>query len=542
MSARTVGAVALATGAAAAGVTLLAVSGWLLSRAAEHPPVLYLLVAIVAVRACGLARGVLRYLERLVTHDVALRRQQTLRLAVYRRLAATTWVGRRSGDLLSRVVGDVALVTDGFVRAVVPLCTAAVVVLGAGVALTVLEPAAGLAVLVACLLGTVVVPLLTTWLTAAGDRGLGALRGDLAAVVADVGHAGPDLLAYGAGDLLVERVARADDALRTAEQRTALATGLAGGLQLLTTGAATLAALALGAWAVSGGRLSVVQLAVLALTPLALHELVGGVPTALQAAARSRAALARVSALLTSPAVGSGDVATDPGAAAAGRGRIDLRGVSLAWPDGPGVVQGLDLTVRAGERVALVGPSGSGKSTVAAAVLGLLQPVAGTVEVRGRLGLLAQDAHLFDTTVAANVRLGRPDADDAEVVAALGAVHLALTPDRFVGEHGDRVSGGEARRIALARLRLEQLDVVVLDEPTEHLDRPTADALLEAVLALTADKALLVVTHDPDLVDRCDRVVVLGPSPQAEAAETFVPSPGTLLLCPPPLPATSIEA
>lgn len=158
MNARTAGAVALGVGAAGAGVALLAISGWLLSRAAEHPPVLFLMVAIVGVRACGLARGVLRYAERLVAHDVALRRQAVLRVDVYRALAATTWVGRRGGDLLSRVVNDVAGVTDRVVRAVVPLCAAGVVLAGGSVALLVISPAAGMAVVVATVVGAVVVP------------------------------------------------------------------------------------------------------------------------------------------------------------------------------------------------------------------------------------------------------------------------------------------------------------------------------------------------------------------------------------------------
>ena len=511
MSARTVGAVALGVGAAASGVALLAISGWLLSRAAEHPPVLFLMVAIVAVRACGLARSVLRYAERLVAHDVALRRQAALRVEVYRALASSTWVGRRGGDLLSRVVLDVADVTDRVVRALVPLCTAGVVLSGAGLALVLLSPAAGLAVLAATLVGAVVVPVAASRLTLAGDRALGPLRADLAGVVAEAAHAAPDVLAYGAAGTLLDRVDRADGALRAAEQRAALVGGVAAALQLVTTGAATTGALVLGAHAVSAGQIPAVDLAVLALTPLALHELVSGIPAALQAASRSRAALVRVAAVLDAPPVGRGDLG--PGAddvrAPGGRGRVELKGLGVGWPGGPQVVTGLDLSVRAGDRVALVGPSGSGKTTVAATVLGLLPPRSGTVEVQGRVGYLAQDAYLFDTTIAENVRLGRPRADDAEVAAALRRVHLGLAPERLVGEHGTRVSGGEARRIALARLRIEDHDVVVVDEPTEHLDRPTADALMDDILALTADKALLVVTHDPALVARCDRVVVL---------------------------------
>ena len=536
MNARIVGAVALGTGAAASGVALLAISGWLLSRAAEHPPVLFLMVAIVAVRACGLARGVLRYAERLVGHDVALRRQSALRVDVYHALAGGTWVGRRGGDLLSRVVNDVAGVTDRVVRALVPLCAAGVVLAGASITLVLVSPPAGLAVLAATLAGAVVVPAVAARWTAAGDQAVSGLRAELADVVAEAAHAAPDVLAYGAATTLLDRTHRVDGALRAAEQRAALVGGLAAALQLVTTGAATVAALVLGTQAVVDGWLPGVDLAVLVLTPLALHELVSGIPAAVQAATRSRAALDRVSALLDARRVGQGDLGAGGPATRepSGAGGMELKGVNLGWPGRPDVVAGLDLVVRAGERVALVGPSGSGKTTVAAAVLGLLPPRSGTVKVEGRVGYLAQDAYLFDTTVAENVRLGRPHADDAEVRSALHRVHLGLAPDRLVGEHGERVSGGEARRIALARLRLEDHDVIVVDEPTEHLDRTTADALMDDVIALTAGKALLVVTHDTALIARCDRVVALAPGPVGHASAEGAP-----LLAPRDAPVTA---
>jgi ABC-type transport system involved in cytochrome bd biosynthesis fused ATPase/permease subunit len=148
---------------------------------------------------------------------------------------------------------------------------------------------------------------------------------------------------------------------------------------------------------------------------------------------------------------------------------------------------------------------------VAATILGLLPPVAGSVEVTGTIGCLAQDAYLFDTSVAENVRIGRRDADDGEIAAALRTARLDLPLDRMVGLHGSGVSGGEARRIALARLLVRRDDVLILDEPTEHLDGPTATALLADVWRLTAGAAVLVITHDPAVVAGCDRVVALDP-------------------------------
>ncbi|MFZ0530129.1 MAG: ATP-binding cassette domain-containing protein, partial [Propionicimonas sp.] len=174
------------------------------------------------------------------------------------------------------------------------------------------------------------------------------------------------------------------------------------------------------------------------------------------------------------------------------------------------VVTGLSLDVGPGEKVALVGPSGIGKTTVAATVLGLIPARAGEIEVRGRIGYLAQDAHIFTTTVAENVKIGNRDATDADVTEALTRAGLGLDPKRVVGETGATLSGGEARRVALSRLLVGHYQVLLLDEPTEHLDAATAHALIDDIWADSADSPVLVITHDPDLVARCDRVVRLG--------------------------------
>lgn len=502
MSGRLPTAVALSAGSAAAAVALMGTSAWLLSRAAEHPPVLYLMVAIVAVRAFGLARGVLRYAERLVSHDLALRRQAELRVEVYRALAERTFLGRRGGDLLSRVINDVAAVTDLVVRAIVPLAAAGVVVTATGIVLAVLHPPSGVPIIVAFLFGGLVVPeLAARWSETSAAR-LAPLRGILAGALTEATEAAPDLVAYGATEPLLARTQAADAELRTAEQRNAAVQGVAAAAQWLTTGLAAVGALVIGAQAVAAGELTVVQLAVLVLTPLALHEVVAGVALARQALTRSRTALARVQQVIDAEPTPAALVRTETDG-------LTLTGLSAGWPGAEPVVRGLDLRVAPGERVALVGPSGSGKTTVAATILGLLIPMTGRVEVEGPVGYLAQDAYLFDTTVAENVRLGDHDASDADLAYALHRVGLDVELDRLVGEHGAQVSGGEARRIALARLLLQDRPVLIVDEPTEHLDRPTADALIDDLFELTERSALLVITHDPHVMARCDRVVSL---------------------------------
>jgi ABC-type transport system involved in cytochrome bd biosynthesis fused ATPase/permease subunit len=189
--------------------------------------------------------------------------------------------------------------------------------------------------------------------------------------------------------------------------------------------------------------------------------------------------------------------------------------LAVGWPDGPVLAAGLNLRLRPGERVALIGPSGIGKSTVAATIMGAPAPRSGRVSVEGRIGYLAQEAYVFDSTVAENVRIGGPEADDDQVRRSLRAVGLEFPLDRMVGEYGRSVSGGEARRLALARLDLDRRlhgdhAVLVLDEPTEHLDRQTADQILDLVFGMQGDSAVLVITHDPAVMARCDRIVDLG--------------------------------
>lgn len=500
-------AILLAAAASGASVALMGVSAWLLSRAAEHPPVMYLTAAAVGVRAFGIGRGVFRYVERLVGHEVALRLQSLLRLDTYRTLSRTTLLGTRRGDLLTRVVADVDAVLDLVVRVVLPFASGLFVLLAATVILGAFAWPAALALFLTALLGGVVAPWLAARLSARADAASIPARGQLADVVHEIGRTAPDLVAYGADAAALERLARADARLRTLDARAAWTRGLAGTLQTLAAGAAVVTGLLLGTEAVRAGTLERPMLAVLVLTPLALHEVFTDFTRSAQTWTRTRAALDRVRELLDAPPVGAGDVPDTP---TAGSPRLAVRDLAIGWPGGATLASGLSFAIGAGERVALVGPSGVGKTTLAATVLGLIPPVSGTVEVAGRLGYLAQDAHVFSTTVAENVRIGRGDASDADVTAALARARLAVDPDRRVGDLGTALSGGEQRRLALARLVVRDAQVLVLDEPSEHLDPATADALLDDLWAAASDLPLLVITHDPSVVARCDRVVRLG--------------------------------
>ncbi len=513
-------------------VGLLAVSAWLISRASQQPPILTLEVAIVAVRAFGLGRAVFRYGERIVSHDAAFRTLTDLRVAIYARLAANGPVALRPyrrGDLLSRSVNDVDAVQDLSLRVIVP-SVAGFLVGSASVALAVwLLPAAGAILASALLVGGLVVPWLVTRFGSASSRRVAPAKGLLAAEVVDVLAASADIASCGARDRVLAQVAEADDALTAAEKRNSGAAGLAAGLGALATGAAVVGAVLVAVPAVRSGELAGVNLAVVVLLPLAAFEAVLAMPTAALALVSVRQAATRVFALTDAPPAVHEAEHPVPLPSAGRQREVVVAGVSAAYPDGADdAISEVSLRLTPGRRTALIGPSGSGKSTVAA-VLERFLDYRGSIrlgevelrdadsdQVRTIIGSCGQDAHIFDNTIGENVRLARRSATDEEVLAALDAARLGdwvrslpaglETP---VGAHGAALSGGQRQRIALARALLADFEVLLLDEPTEHLDGPTADRLMADLRVATADKATLVITHREQELVGCDEVVAI---------------------------------
>jgi ATP-binding cassette subfamily C protein CydCD len=524
-----------------AAVVLMGSSSWLLAFAATLPPIMFMNAPAVIVRASAIFRGIFRYSERLASHSVALRMQSALRMETYTSLAKTTLLGSRRGDLLTRVIADVTAVQDLIVRVWIPFSASSLVILASSAVVALISPGSALILLVSAILAGVVVPVLARKASEAADAAALPLRGKLADQVHELARTATDLVAYQADTAFLGEFASTDLELRRIEARATWVRGVAEGFQMLAAGAAVIGAILVGAtqipqlpgkfWTavplefqsifadpgvthdwIHMDDVGYAYLALLALVPLALHESLNNLAHSAQTVTRARAALQRVEAVLDAPAVGSGDIPAALEESAAPRLRIV--NLTAGWPGSEPVVAGLDMEIRAGERVALAGPSGVGKTTVAATVLGLIEPAAGEVELTGRPGYLAQDAHIFNTTVAENVRIGNRDASDADIAEALRRAGLGyLELDRMVGEAASALSGGEARRLALARLLVGQYQVLILDEPTEHLDVPTAAKLLDDIWATAADLPLLVITHDPEVVARCDRVVELDRRP-----------------------------
>ncbi len=490
------------------------------------------MVAIVAVRAFGIGRGVLRYAERLASHDAAFRQLGELRVRVYQRLERLAPAGLaefRSGDLMARLVADVDSLQDRWLRVRLPYAIATVVGAGSVLLVAWLLPSAAVLLAVSLVLVGVVGPWLSLLVARRAQRHVAPLTGELTSGVVDLLHGAPELLVCGAADSRLAELDELDRRLVRGHARAALGAGLGAALAALAAGAAVWGSLVLGVEAVRDARLDGVALAVVVLTPLAVHELFSGLATAAQLVPRVQESQARVDELLARPVVVM-DPGT-PGALPAGPYGLRARGLVAGWPGGPDVLHGVDLDVRPGDRVAVVGPSGAGKSTLAAVLLRFLDVRGGSVELLGSdgvadmasldgdavrrvVGLGAQDAHLFDSTLAENLRLARPGVAVDEMRDALGRARLLgwvdSLPDgldTMVGEHGMAVSGGQRQRIALARVLLADFPVLVLDEPTEHLDEPTAVALLDDVLSATADRTVLLITHRERELAAFDSVV-----------------------------------
>ncbi|SCY75927.1 thiol reductant ABC exporter subunit CydD [Streptomyces sp. NBC_01707] len=524
-------ALLLSSLAVGSAVGLMAVSGWLISRASEQPPVLYLMVAVTATRAFGLGRAVFRYAERLVSHDAVLKMLAELRVAVYRGLERITPAGlgrTRRGDLLSRLVADVDTLQDYWLRWLLPAWTAVVVGAAAAGFTGWLLPQAGVVLAFGLLLAGVGVPLVSGACARRAERRLAPARADLATRITDLLGGTAELTVAGALPARKESTREADTVLTRIASRAATATALGGGLSALICGLTVVAAALVAVPAVHDGRLEGVELAVVVLTPLAAFEAVTGLPLAVQYRQRVKRSAERVYEVLDAP-VPVHEPAT-PAEAPATPFPLEVRGVAARYAGASrDALDSVDLTLTAGRRIAVVGPSGSGKTTLAQVLLRFLDARAGTYRIGGVdasaldgdtvrrfVGLCAQDAHVFDSSIRENLRLARTVATDDELRAALARARLldwaeALPDglDTLVGEHGARLSGGQRQRLALARALLADFPVLVLDEPAEHLDLETADALTADLLAATRGRTTVLITHRLAGLEAVDEVMVM---------------------------------
>ena len=513
-----------------AGVGLLATSGYLISRAGQRPEILSLTAAITAVRGFGVARALFRYVERLVSHDLALRVLARLRTGFYAALAplGLTALGvRRQGDLLARFVADVDSLQDFYLRALAPPLVALLVIIAAGAVAAFMLPLAGGA-LVACLLcAALTVPLLGARLAASSGRRQAGARARLTEELLEALEGSVELAVAGRSSERVARIDRASRTLTTLGLRDAAAGAGATTLQTLWVGVTVMVILLVALPAAHGGWLSGVLIAALVMLALGAFEGLQPLPLAarrLRACATASRRLQDLSSLtppVTDPAAPSA-LSSEPDA-------LSVEHVSFAFEPGAKLLADISLTLSRGCRVALTGPSGTGKSTLSELLVRFADPTSGVIklggadlrtltldDVRRSVVLVAQDAHVFTTSVRENLLLAGPGATEPQLWAALRAVCLedfvrALPQglETLVGEDGSQLSGGQRQRLTVARALVSDARFVVLDEPTAQLDDETAAMLIDGIASAAGDRGLLVITHRPRDVTGFDDIYEL---------------------------------
>lgn len=531
---RVAGAVLAGSLALGAAVGLTATSAWLIARAAELPSPADLAIAAVLVRTFGVSRAILRYVERLSSHDTALRGVTTLRTRVYERLAGgepARVLGLGRGDIVARAGADLDAVGDAVVKALVPVGVAAVVSL-ASIGIVASQHLGAAACLAAGLLVAATLPPLLTARSVRLAQGEGVeAEGEVAVAALAAIEGSTESRVWGTTAEALARVELADERLARSRDAAARPSAFAAGILVALQGATLVGTVAIAISAVAAGDLTGPAAAIVALTPLAAFEAVSAVAPAAAQAQRSRAAVGRVNDLVAAAGIRANPEADDEHdptrPAESGPATLELVDVSAAWP-GATPTRPVSLVLRPGSVVGIVGPSGVGKTTLLLTLAGALPPVAGQVLLNGVpvtpgdtgtcVAMTAEDAHIFGTTILENLRVARGDVTPGEAGRALGIV--GLTPwlarqraglDSPLGSGGLGVSGGERRRLLLARALLHPAPIHLIDEPAEHLDEAGVDVVRAIVAEVRGSgRSIIVVTHDRSLLDVVDTVVDLG--------------------------------
>ncbi|WP_159706764.1 thiol reductant ABC exporter subunit CydD [Arthrobacter sp. 18067] len=530
--------------AALFAVALSGLSGWLIIRASEQPPILYLLGAIVGVRFFGIGRAVLRYCERLLTHDAVFAAMTRLRGALWATLSRRALSLRRllqGGSVLGSIVDDVDTLRDLLPRVALPPVTAVGVGGAAIMATAIILPAALPAVVVASVVGLALAPLLAVLADRNAARAEQQMRSVVLRGVAAALDARPELTANSVAGPLLADLRSKDRAATISAQRSAWAEGLGQAAIVLACSLAALWAGALSAPSVANGSVAAELVAVVVLMQLALVDAFGGIVSAVRQAPALAAVLGRVaeSGALDAPA--SAEIPEAGGAETLdggprplpdrdGKVGLELNDAAAAWPGGPNAFAGLSADAEPGRWLAVTGPSGAGKTTLLSVLLGFLPLTQGTAKLTGKAAWCPQEAHLFDSSIRGNLLLSRPaeakpsEADMHKALADVGldGVVSALPGglDARIGPGGSFLSGGERQRLAMARTLLTGASVLLLDEPTAHLDAGSAREMMAILRKGLKDVTVVLVTHNPEDIDPADARLEL---PAARAAA----NPGT---------------
>jgi len=523
--------VLLSTLTIGSSVALIGTSAWLISTAGLHPSVADLGVSVVGVRFFGISRGVFRYLERLVSHNVTFRLLARLRVWLYEKLeplAPARLMEYKSGDLLARVIGDVETLENFYVRVISPSLTAVLIGLGVSVFFASFYPPIVLMLIGFFLLLGLVLPLLSQIVSRRTGQRLITQRGDIHSQLVDGIQGIADLLAFGRGKDRLDRIASAGEIYGSTQKQMARISGAHSALGTLFTNLGLWLVLTLVIPQVTAGNIQGVMLGTFALMTLASFEAVTPLPLAAQMWNTSREAAKRLFEV----------VDAEPAVKENGEKRIEISSSSnIQFSDlsfsyssqNIPVLQDITFTVPAGKSVAVVGPSGAGKSTLANLLLRFWDYELGDIalggaslkaldpdEVRRQIALVSQNSYFFNTSLRENLRLARRGVRQEEMEAAAEAaqihdfiISLPKGYDTLIGEQGLRLSGGERQRLAIARALLKDAPILIFDEPTANLDPHTERQVLETLFRIMRGKTTLLITHRLIGLEHVDEILVL---------------------------------
>ncbi len=526
---RVLAAILLGAGTVLAGVGLLASSGYLISAAALQPPILDLMVIIVSVRFFGISRAVLRYSERLLSHDITFRLLMNMRSWFFGKLVrqpAQKLTGYQSAELLSSITSDVDELQNFYVRVVAPVVVAIVVIGATTFFLYHFNPWAALAAFLLLTLNGAGVPLLTHRLAKGYGKKQVELRGKLYHRIVEGVQGIEESRLFGLQQSQLEERQKLHEQLAELDRKQSRITGLqdtlANGMQY----AAVFVALLVTVPLVISGDLSGVMVAMILLAVMGSFEATQNLGTAFQYLESTEKAADKLLDLINPKQ--SEEASAEEGDQKLVGGDIEYSGVTFGY-DHRTILRDFSLVIPEGLHTAVVGPTGSGKSTLLNLLMKFYQPTSGAIRIGGReltgipeealrqaISVVDQQTYLFTDTLRNNLTIARPGATDDELRDALKMAemekfvqNLPNGLDTPIGEHGKSMSGGERQRLALARAILKNTSIWALDEPTANLDTLTEQALLQTIRRLTRSKTVLWITHRLVDMDQFDNIIVL---------------------------------
>lgn len=525
-----------------ANMGLMSTSAYLIAKAAQHPyTILLLWVPIVGVRFFGTSRGVFRYFERYISHDVTFQLLKELRVFVYRRLEPLIpagWGVYHSGDLLSRVVGDIDVLQNLYLGLFSPPIIAATTFAAATAFMGMFAPSLAECLAVFLLLSGFAVPFLTQWTAKKTGRSLIRARGALSTQLVEVIHGNTDILAMNQEERYLGSLSQ--QIRQWARQRVYLhqISGASAALTLLLNNGAMWVVLVVGIELIDSHRLASILLPVVVLLSLASFEAVNQLPGAFQFQGQVREAARRINELVDkNPLVSQGGVDAQSVIARGNPPHVSLHEVHFAYDHEESErLRGITFSVQGGQHVALVGPSGAGKTTLTGILSGLWPYSQGEVLVNGvpldtiltrelprLVAVVEQEPHLFNTTLRQNLLLANPDATQTQIDQALDIAQLRQVVtslpnglDTVIGEQGAQLSGGERKRVAIARVILQNTPLIIMDEATEGLDAVTERKAIHAITEWARDRTVVWITHRLSNLDIFDAVIVLNQGTVAE--------------------------